>query len=261
MELNPIGTFRCAAREPYDAPRQGVDAGNVGTVVLDGGRGFEQALRDLDGFSRIWVLFHFDRNDAWKPMVQPPRGARKVGVFASRAPYRPNPIGLSCVRLIAIRGLEIDIADHDLLDGTPILDIKPYIPYADSFPDAHAGWLEEVEGNRYTVRFSEEARERLTWLAAHRVASLETFLREQLAFEPTNGDKKRVRPLKDGAWGIAYRTWRARFAIEADGHTALVQSIYSGYTSVERDSDADPYGDKGIHREYVQQFGSDGEEL
>ena len=143
--FNAIGILRGGGEFPQQAPRQGVFARNEGFIELFPHCNYEQALEDLTGFERVWLLFVFDRNANWKPKVHPPYGIdRKVGVFASRSPYRPNPIGLSAVELVKIEGLKVFIRNFDLLEGTPILDIKPYIPEADAFPDSKAGWRDEV---------------------------------------------------------------------------------------------------------------------
>ena len=127
-----IGVLRGGGEFPQQAPRQGVYARNEGYIELFPHCNYEQALEDLGGFERIWLLFVFDRNVNWKPKVLPPYGIdRKVGTFASRSPYRPNPVGLSAVELVKIEGLKVYIRNFDLLDGTPILDIKPYIPEVD----------------------------------------------------------------------------------------------------------------------------------
>lgn len=255
MEMTPIGVFHCAEQYPYDAARQGAMAqDNAGKIVLTEGQNFEQALQDLAGFSHCWLLYLFHHNTTWKPLVQPPRGARKVGLFASRAPYRPNPIGLSCVRLLSVSGRTVRVADHDLLDGTPILDIKPYIAYADSIPDAAAGWLEELDETRWTVAFTGEARERVQWLEARGVACMEAFLVQQLTDEPFNRKRKRLKRLGDTEWEIAYRTWRAHFLVDAAETTIRVDAITSGYTAEELEDDEDRYGDKKIHRAFVTQF-------
>lgn len=254
--FTPIGVFRCAQQRPYDAARQGALArGNPGRVVLHAGQNFQQALRDLEGFSHVWLIFHFHQNSGWKPLVMPPRGDRKVGVFASRAPYRPNPIGLSCVRLVEVRGRTVHVADHDLLDGTPILDIKPYIPYADSIPDARTGWLEALEAEAgWTVRFGPPALQRLRWLEAHGVANLELFLARQLLDAPLDGRRKRVKPLGGDTWEIAYRTWRARFTVYEADASIWVESVYSGYSIGELCGENDPHGDKAVHRAFRAAF-------
>lgn len=255
MQFVPIGIFHCSGKHPYDAARQGtVAVDSIGRIELDPGENFEQALQDLAGFSHLWLIFQFHHNTAWKPLVQPPRGNRKVGVFASRAPYRPNNIGLTCVRLLSVSGRTLEVADHDLLDGTPILDIKPYLPYADSFPDATIGWLGEIEDAVWTVDFSDVARARVHWLDSHGVACLEAFLVQQLSDEPFNRKRKRLRQLGDVEWEIAYRTWRARFKADETENVILVAEISSGYTAEELAMEHDPYDDKFIHRAFGEQF-------
>lgn len=138
----PIGVVLSPLRYVHDAPRQPGPRGADGRIVLR--RGLQNAVRDLAGFERIWVVFVLSFARGWRAQVRPPRDDRKRGVLATRAPHRPNPIGLSCVRLRGVRGREIEIAGHDLLHGTPVLDIKPYVPYCDAFPDAATGWLGEL---------------------------------------------------------------------------------------------------------------------
>ena len=100
----------------------------------------------IEGFSRIWILYVMHLNDGYTMSIRPTRGPREtVGLFATRAPHRPNPIGLSCLSLVRIEGLVLHVHGLDILDGSPVLDIKPYVPYADAFPDARAGWLAGLE--------------------------------------------------------------------------------------------------------------------
>ena len=159
MNFEPIGIFRGGAARKYEAPRQGVFSGNPGRIELAPGRNFETALRDLDGFERIWLVFVFDRNGGgWRPTAHPPvtaPGVSRVGVFASRAPYRPNPIGLSCVRLVGVHGRVVEVEEADLLDGTPIYDIKPYLPHIDSHPEARGGFAAEKADYALKVDFPE----------------------------------------------------------------------------------------------------------
>ncbi len=251
MEIIPIGLFRCNEKYTYDAPRQGVLAEeSTGVVELDGGHNFEQALQDLDGFSHIWLIFQFHKNSHWKPRVQPPRGDKKVGVFASRAPYRPNAIGMSCVQLVRVSGRRIEVAGHDLLDGTPILDIKPYIPYADCFPEANGGWTDALQGEAWKVTLSTFATEQLEWLGAHGVEGVAGFLHQQLGDEPLNGKRKRLRDLGEGTWEIAYRTWRATFTTAPDERHVTIGCILSGYTPDDLADPSDPYHDKSIHHAF-----------
>lgn len=144
ISLTPIGHVRSAQVTHHEAPRQsGLGRGSEGRIELV--QGMQNGLPDLDGFSHLWVLFwcHLARG---RPLqVQPPRDRRKRGVFATRSPQRPNPIGLSCVRLLRIEKRVLHIADHDLLDGTPVLDLKPYLPYCDSVPDARMGYVATLD--------------------------------------------------------------------------------------------------------------------
>ena len=123
------------------------------------------ALRGMDEYSHLWLIWEFSeaKRDTWSPTVRPPRlgGNKRMGVFATRSPFRPNPIGLSCVKLEAIdftaeNGPVIIVSGADLLDGTPIYDIKPYLPFADSRPDAIGGFVDTVKGDQLQVQCSEE---------------------------------------------------------------------------------------------------------
>ncbi|MDX9978716.1 MAG: tRNA (N6-threonylcarbamoyladenosine(37)-N6)-methyltransferase TrmO [Lentisphaeria bacterium] len=253
----PIGLFRCDRRYAYDAARQGaLAADSTGTVELAAGRNFDQALQDLAGFERIWLIYWFHHNENWKPLVRPPRGARKVGVFASRAPYRPNPLGLSCVRLAGIEGTRLFVTEHDLLDGTPILDIKPYLPYADSFPEARAGWVDELAEPEFAVAFAPLAEAQLGWLEEQSLTALRPFLAAQLASRPTDASRKRLRPLGPGRWEIAYRTWRAEFTLAEA--SVQIEILRSGYGQADLDAAADRYGDKPLHRAFLLRFPAGG---
>lgn len=142
LTLAPIGVIHSPFRERAEAPRQGdVTAGAEGTVALFAGHGYEDALSDLASWNYVWLVFWFDRNQGFQPKVLPPRGERKRGVFATRAPYRPNPIGLCPVRLLGVEQLTLWVRGLDVLDGTPLLDLKPYVPYVDAIADANHGWL------------------------------------------------------------------------------------------------------------------------
>lgn len=147
-----IGHVRSPYKERFGTPRQPTvteqtleDRALDATIELLPGRNFEQALSDLAGFDYIWVLTWLHLNENWKPTVIPPRGPKvRRGLFATRSPHRPNPIGLSALRLLRVEGRVLHVRGIDLLDGTPVLDIKPYVPYADAFPGARAGWLDEI---------------------------------------------------------------------------------------------------------------------
>src|SRR6185312_933390 len=147
MKLLPIGHVRTGKAFKFDAPHQ-PDRGSdeVNFVELLPGRQFELALEDLQGFDRIWLISWFDRNRSWRPRVLPPRGsAKRRGVFATRSPHRPNPVGLTCVTLLEVTGRTLKVGALDLTDGTPILDIKPYLRTVDCHPESRLGWVQEVE--------------------------------------------------------------------------------------------------------------------
>ncbi len=145
ISMTAIGVVHSSYQERFAVPRQpSLDQAKQASIVLNSGMNIEQALQDLEGFSHIWVIYWMHLNQGWNPMVTPPRGPKvKRGVLATRAPHRPNSIGLSAVRLQRIEGRIIHISGHDMLDGTPVLDIKPYLPYADAYPQASTGWVEE----------------------------------------------------------------------------------------------------------------------
>lgn len=253
--MNPIGVFRCAARYPYDAARQPPEShGGGGVIHLQARRNLEVAARDLSGFSRIWIVYVFHHNTSWKPLVLPPRGDRKVGVFATRAPYRPNPIGLSCVELRGVDGLRIEVGQHDLLDETPVLDIKPYLPYADSFSEVATGWLEGVAPARWQVNYQPSALPQADWLESRIGEALAAFVSQQLGESPMDARRKRIRALDDGQWEIAYRTWRVRYVIDEAAHVVSVVDITTGYSPAELADQHDPYLDKGTHREFLALF-------
>ena len=144
LVLRPIGIVHSPFKVHADAPRQACMAPAVdGQIVLRAG--MQNCLKDLARFSHIWVVSWFNFAVGWNQQVTPPRDTKKRGVLATRAPHRPNPIGLSVVRLLGVRGTCVRVRGIDLLDGTPVLDLKPYIPYADAVPDANSGWLADVK--------------------------------------------------------------------------------------------------------------------
>ena len=150
MEIKPIAVYRGPFGSKFGIPRQSSLANIEGRIVFEEPYRNLDALRGLDGFERIWLIWEFSANKEakgeWQPTVRPPRlgGNTAMGVFATRSPYRPNPLGLSCVELMAIENGELIVKGADLMDGTPIYDIKPYLPYADSYPEARAAWAMEA---------------------------------------------------------------------------------------------------------------------
>ena len=151
LTLEPVAYYRGSFGSKFGIPRQSSLAGSLsGKIVFTPKYRAPEALRGLEGFSHIWLIWGFSANreakGEWQPTVRPPRlgGNTAVGVWATRSPYRPNPIGLSCVEIEAISGNEILVKGADLMDGTPIYDIKPYIRYADSHPEAVSGFASDA---------------------------------------------------------------------------------------------------------------------
>jgi len=150
--MQPIGIVHSPYKERFATPRQPTQhAGVSGRIELYSGRNLDQAIQDLESFSHIWVIYWMHLNQGWNPTVLPPRGPKvRRGVLATRAPHRPNPIGLSVVKLISVKKRELVIEGLDMLDGTPVLDIKPYIPYADAIHGASHGWLQPLIDKQLT---------------------------------------------------------------------------------------------------------------
>lgn len=144
----------------FGIPRQSGLAPCEATVIFEPDYRVDEALRGIEEFSHLWLIWEFSesKTDNWSPTVRPPRlgGNKRMGVFSTRSPYRPNPIGLSCVELIAVEktskfGTVLKVSGADLMDGTPIYDIKPYLPFADSHPDATGGFADEKKQYHLSV--------------------------------------------------------------------------------------------------------------
>ena len=188
--LTPIGTLHSPFREKFGIPRQpGLAPHALSRLVLDVPYASPECLEGLSGFSHIWLIFifHGSQEQGWKPRVRPPRlgGNERLGVFATRTMFRPNPLGLSLVELVGIvdgpQGKELVLRGADLLDGTPILDIKPYLPYVEALPDARAGFAPEAPA-LLPVQWTPEARTQAATLALD--ADLLALIDEVLAQDP-----------------------------------------------------------------------------
>ncbi len=247
-----IAMFNCPQSQPVDSPRQGsLAVESFGFLDLDQSLPSE-VLQDLKGFDRIWLVYDLHLNKKWKPMVRPPRGAdKKRGVFATRSPYRPNSIGLSCVQIERIQGRKIYVSQHDLLDQTPILDIKPYIVEADCFPEAKQGWLEGLK--KFKVIFNAQALEKCLWLEEKLTKPLRQIIEQQLSYEPYRTDIKRVKKMEN-TYFFHYRTWRFSFFL--DEELVRVANVESNYKLCELWQTEDPYGDKVLHQKFVKIFPS-----
>ena len=211
MEILPIAVIRTEFPEKFGIPRQsGLASSLRGRIVFNEGYKDPSALRGLESFSHLWLIWEFssNRHSDWHPTVRPPRlgGNATMGVFATRSPYRPNPLGLSCVELDRIEyssaeGPIIYVRGADLMDGTPIYDIKPYIRYADSRPDAVCGYADEIPQKTLEVVMSEAVRMELGDKAEAAV--------EILAYDPRpsyQNDPERV-------YGLSYAGYDIKFVV------------------------------------------------
>ncbi len=189
--LNPIGIIHSPFKEKFGIPRQpGLMPSAAARLELLPPYDREEALRGLEAFSHLWLIFVFNgvEREVWRPTVRPPRlgGNERVGVFATRSTHRPNPLGLSVVELAGIGReagrLYLELRNVDLLHGTPILDIKPYVAYADSIPDARCGFAPEAPA-LVAVHFSAQAEQRCAELAG-RHPQLRRFVEEMLRLDP-----------------------------------------------------------------------------
>lgn len=196
IRLRPIGVVRSCFTGGFGIPRQPrlVPAAEARVVLLpEFAR--EEAFKGLEGFSHVWLvfLFHASAENGWRPTVRPPRlgGRRKVGVFASRSPHRPNPIGISAVERIALERngpqLALRVRGVDLLDGTPVLDIKPYVPYADAIPDARGGFAPEAPAEEWQVEYAPDALHDLLAADPDGRRRLQTLIEQILRQDPRPG--------------------------------------------------------------------------
>jgi len=220
--VHPIGVLRCGFSEKFGVPRQpGLAPAATGCIELNPPFADPEAVRGLSAFSHIWILFQFHqtRDRLWRPTVRPPRlgGNRRVGVFASRSPYRPNHIGQSVVALLDVATDDgvvcLTVGGIDLIDGTPILDIKPHLPYTDRIDGATGGYAAEGEPVRLPVAFSEPA------AAGCREANrlhpeFEILVGQLLALDPRPAYDAVRQPEKE--YAMALFGWQVRWRVTRD---------------------------------------------
>lgn len=219
--FNAIGIIRSPYKEKFAVPRQpGLVSAAKATLELTAECNREEILRGIEKFSHLWLsfVFHEVADEGWKPTVRPPRlgGNKRLGVFATRSPYRPNPLGLSVVKLDAIeqrpkkKGSQwvLHLSGIDLVDGTPILDIKPYVPYVDSVPGATGGFADSPPETPHPVIFSDKAKRRLLELSDER-PELETLITQVIAQQPQPAYLKK--PDADRIFGMKLYNFNIRW--------------------------------------------------
>jgi len=219
--LKTIATIHTDFPSKFGIPRQGglVEALKA-TVTFEPEYRDATALRGLEGYSHLWLIWLFSESvmDGWSPTVKPPRlgGNRRMGVFATRSPFRPNPLGLTCVKLEGIelsgpQGPLLRVAGADLMDGTPIFDIKPYIPYADCHPEATGGFTDGIRYERLDVDFPEA-------LLGEIPPDKRQALIEVLAQDPRPGYRHGEASRR---YGVAFAGFDVRFTVEGNALTVV----------------------------------------
>ncbi len=234
LTLQPIGHLRTKQHVKFHAGHQPSAAQATHNVLeLLPHADYAKALRDLAGFDRVWLLWWFHRNPGWRSLVLPPRGpATRRGVFATRSPHRPNALGLSCVPLLGIEGLRLILGPCDLLDGTPVFDLKPYVPSYDAFPEARAGWIDALDAEldappKFSVCLAPLAQLQAEWLLAEHAIDFVPRLIELLARDPSPHRTRRIKKRPSGLSDICCGAWRARFLIE--GETVTITELEPGF--------------------------------
>ena len=217
VTMKPIAYVHTNLKEKFGAPRQsGVMKEYKGTIVFEPEYRIQEAFKDLDTFSHIWLIWNFSKSgDTFSPTVRPPRlgGNKRVGVFASRSPFRPNAIGLSVVKLDSIEytknyGPVLHVCGIDMIDGTPVFDIKPYIPYSDSIPDAKGGFTKGLSNLSLKVNFPENL-----------LSKIPEENRKEIMEILSHDPRPQYQEDPDRVYGIKYLDYDITFTIEGDVST------------------------------------------
>ncbi len=254
ISIQPIGFFHGPRFSKASIPRQGHLSDQEGFIQFEKGFDHSLGLTGLERMSHVWVLYYFHeaRADA-KPLVRPPRAPdRLVGVYATRSPYRPSKIGMTLARIQKIESHRLYVAGVDLLNQTPILDLKPYVPDSDQAENPQIGWIQNIKSWTYTL--SPRADEQVRWLFRNGLSEIYDVLEAQLGTSLLQESRKRLKYLSDNQAVLSYRTWRIYLAVTIDRHQCQVEEVGSGYTSEDLQSSEDPYQDKALHRHFLKIF-------
>lgn len=213
ISMDVIAVMHSDFPTKFGIPRQsGLAEALQSTIVFEPAYRNPEALRGIEGFSHLWILWQFSQavRQDWSPTVRPPRlgGNTRMGVFATRSPFRPNAIGLSCVRLLSVEhtqdmGTVLHIGGADLMDGTPILDIKPYIPYCDAHPEAMGGFTQDAGDYLLEVDFPENLKQRLP-------AEKQEAICQVLSHDPRPSYQKD----SDRVYGLSFAGHDIRFTVK-----------------------------------------------
>ena len=221
MTLKVIAYARNGHTDKFGIPRQSREESPILTrIVFEPEYNVQEALRGIEGFSHLWLLWGFSEvqrdnvqcTKDWSPTVRPPRlgGNKRMGVFATRSPFRPNPIGLSSVRLVAVEAetgrMELIVSGADVLDGTPIYDIKPYLSFSDSHPEAKNGFAEETKDYGLEVRFGED-------LTAQNLDKTSIKLLRDIEYILSQDPRPAYQDDPEREYKMDYAGWRVTFTV------------------------------------------------
>lgn len=227
MELKVIAYARNGHTDKFGIPRQSREESPILTrIVFEPEYSVPEALRGIEGYSHLWILWGFNKvqrdevqcTKEWSPTVRPPRlgGNKRVGVFATRSPFRPNPIGLSSVRLLAIEDGDLIVSGADVLDGTPIYDIKPYLSFSDSHPEAKNGFAEESKDYQLNVEMSPTA-------LLNGEASLNDAVKRDLEYILSQDPRPAYQEDPEREYKLDYSGYNVTFVVE--GRKVIVKKI------------------------------------
>lgn len=210
MELKVIAYARNGHTDKFGIPRQSREESPIETrIVFEPEYKVAEALRGIEGYSHLWLIWSFSEVDSWSPTVRPPRlgGNKRMGVFATRSPFRPNPLGLSSVRLVRVEDGDLIVSGADVLDGTPIYDIKPYLSFSDSHEDARNGFAEETKGYKLNVEMSATA-------LLNGDVSLNDEIRRDIEYILSQDPRPGYQDDPDREYKLDYAGWNVAFGVE-----------------------------------------------
>ncbi len=221
--FEPIGIIHSCFKEKFGIPRQsGLIPEAEGQLEILPPYNRPEAFVELQSYSHLWIsfIFHQAMRDAWRPSVRPPRlgGNRRVGVFASRSPFRPNPLGLSVVELQGVEQqgeqIVLQLGGIDLLDGTPVIDIKPYVPYCDAIPGARSGFAPEPPGAPIELTFAPQAEATLAQLPPQQAEQLRRLIQRILEIDPRPAYHRNSVKRRD--YGMRLYDFNIRWRVDAE---------------------------------------------
>lgn len=253
LTLKPIGFFHGSHKNKSSLPRQGHLSQQLGYINFEKGFDAKLALQGLEKMSHVWVIFHFHQAlSAAKPLVRPPRNPDiQVGVWATRSPYRANSLGLTLAKVKKVEGSKLYLSEIDLLDQTPIFDIKPYVTDSDRAKNPKLGWIDDIEIWKFSL--NKKASAQAQWLQENGLAELLDTLESQFGTPPLQLKRKRVKALDNEKYILAYRTWRFVFKVNKEKKRSQILEIKSGYSVGElADLKNDKYSDKELHLKFLR---------